>query len=56
MADSPHRVVESIISCGLDSEVLFEGDTQSKRIATKIFENNFNTCMNKTVGEPEEDL
>ena len=45
MSAAPHTVVEVIIYCGVDNPVLFEGNPKTKRIATDMFDNDFNGCV-----------
>ena len=52
--ETPVLVVEAIIACDFNNDVLFEENNQSKRISTDIFANNLNAHMKKTVDELEE--
>jgi hypothetical protein len=44
-------VLEAMIACGVDNEVLFMEETQAQRIADDIFDNRFASCMDITFKE-----
>ena len=51
-----HMVVEAMIAIGIDNVALFGGQTQAKRTAKGIFEDDFESCINKTDSEIDNDL
>ena len=50
-ADTPFAVVNTVFICVIISPTLFQGDSQVKRIARKVFDDDFMSCMDKTVKE-----
>ena len=42
-------VVNTIFICGIESLTLFQGDSQAERIYGKVFDDEFVSCMDKTV-------
>ena len=42
--------------CGIYSPTLFQGDSQAKRISGELFDDEFVSCMDKTVKYLENDL
>ena len=51
-----HTVLEAMIAIGIENVALFDGQTQAERIAEGIFENDFESCINKTDSEIDDDL
>ena len=51
-----HTVLEVVIAIGIDNVALFEGQTQAKRIAEGIFEDDFESCIDKADSEIDNDL
>ena len=49
-------VLDAMIASGIDNTNLFDGMTPAERIATDIFGNNFQTCLNKTYEELDADF
>ena len=52
----PNTVLDSVITCGVNNVALFGGLTQAQRIASEIFDNDFESCRFKTNEEVKEDL
>jgi hypothetical protein len=46
-----NTVLDAMIACGIDNEVLFMEETQAQRIADDIFDNLFTSCMDITFKE-----
>ena len=51
-----NTVLDAIILCGVDNAVRFNGSTAAERIATEIFDDDFASCMDKSVNDLESDL
>ena len=51
-----HTVLEAMIAIGIENVVLFDGQTQAERIAEGIFEDDFESCIDKTDSEIDDDL
>ena len=51
-----HMVLEAMIAIGIDNVALFEGQTQAERIAKGIFEDDFESCIDKTDSEIDDNL
>ena len=49
-------VLDSIIACGVNNVQLFNGQTKAQRIASEIFDNDFESCRFKSNDELKEDL
>ena len=47
-------VVDAMVACGLDHDVLFMGETQAQRLASDIFGNQFSACLDVTFKELDE--
>ena len=47
-------VVDAMVACGLDHDVLFQDETQAQRLATDIFGNQFTACLDVTFKELDE--
>ena len=47
MTCDPLTITEAITPFGVSNDVFFEGNNQTERIATDIFDNDFNACMDK---------
>jgi hypothetical protein len=47
-------VIDAMVACGVDNEVLFMEKTQAQRIADDIFANLFTSCMDVTFKELDE--
>ncbi|KAI2501831.1 hypothetical protein MHU86_12596 [Fragilaria crotonensis] len=47
-------VVDALIACGVNNNVLFMEQTQAQRIASDIFDNTFTSCMDVTFRELDE--
>ena len=52
----PFTVIDAMIQCGVDNVVLFNGSTQAIRIGTEVIDNDFQSCMDKTFDEIDEDF
>ena len=53
---APHTVTDAMALCGLDNLAFFNGATNCQRFATDIFANDFNSCLDMTMTELEDDL
>ena len=42
-------VTNAMFICGIDSPMLFQGDSQAERIAGEVFDDAFLSCVYKTV-------
>ena len=51
-----YTVYNAIMLCGVIDPTYFNGTTKAERIATEIFDDDFQSCMDKTVKELDEDL
>jgi len=49
-------VRDAMVACGVDDAALFQGQTAAQRIATDIFDDNFDSCMDKTFTELDSDF
>ena len=52
----PNTVLDSLIACGINNVQLFDGQTQAQRVATEVFDDDFESCRLKTSEEIKEDL
>ena len=48
-ANPPFTVTNAMFICGIDSLTLFQGDSQAKRIFREVSDNEFVSCMDKSV-------
>ena len=55
-ANPPFALVNDMFDCGITDAVLFDGDTKANRITTKLFDDDFTSCMDKTYIELDDDL
>ena len=51
-----HTVQDAIILCGVNDATSFNGATKIERIADDVFDDDFQSCMDKTIKELDEDL
>ena len=51
-----HTVLEAMIAIGIENVALFDGQTQAKRIAEGILEDDFESCIDKTDSEIDDNL
>ena len=51
-----YTVRNAMIACGINDAKLFMNETEAQRIATELFQDSFNTCMDKTFDEIDSDL
>ena len=51
-----HAVEDAIILCGVNDSTAFNGATKAERIADDVFDDDFQSCMDKTIKELDEDL
>ena len=57
MAAAPvFTIRNAMIACGLDNHAIFAGEMQAQRFATKVFDNNFTSCMDKIFNELEDNF
>jgi hypothetical protein len=56
----PLTVLDAMVICGLDKTQLaascWEGRTKAERMASDVFDDTFNSCMDKTFHELDEDF
>ena len=55
-APAAFTVLDAIIACGVDNAIQHNGNTAAERIATDIFNDDFQTCMDKDLKELDDDL
>ena len=48
-----YTVVDAMVTCGVDHDVLFLDETQAQRLASDIFGDQFSSCLDITVKELE---
>ena len=53
---APFTVADALIACNVDNAMRFNGATQAERLALDIFDDDFQTCMDKTMEELDEDF
>ena len=52
MANIPvFTILDAMIACGVDNTSMFDGKTPARRISDDIFDNDYITCMDKTMEE-----
>ena len=51
-----NTVLDAIIACGVDNAIMFNGDTAAQRIAEEVFDNDFQSCIDKEISEIEDDF
>ena len=51
-----HTVYDAMVLCGIDDAARYHGDTACVRIVTEMFDDDFNSCMDKTMTEVDSDL
>ena len=56
MAAVVYTVRDAITACGVNNVALFGGRTQAQRIASEIFDDDFESCRFKSDDELKEDL
>ena len=49
-------VHNAMITCGVDDSLLFNGSSAATRIATECFDDDFSSCLDKTMKELDDDL
>ena len=52
----PYTVRIGMVECGVDDIVLFNGQTAAARLAEDLFDDNFETCLDKTHEEIDADF
>ena len=55
-APQQHTVLKAIQACGVNTLIQFNGATQAERISSEIFDDDFMSCMDKTMDELMTDL
>ena len=55
-ANIPFTVANGMFICGINIPTLFQRDSQAKQISGKLFDDDFMSCMDKTVKELGDDL
>ena len=56
MAAVVYTVRDAITACGFNNVALFGGRTQTQRIASEVFDDDFESCCFKSDDELKEDL
>ena len=58
MAANPanHTVLDAIVLCGVNHQIMFNRATAAERISTEIFDDDFSSCMDKSMKELDADL
>ena len=51
-----YTILEAMGECGVTNQDLFEDKTQAERLASDLFSDDFNTCMDKTHEELDSDF
>ena len=51
-----YMVHNAMIACGINDVNLFRDKSEAQRIASDIFQESFDTCMDKTFDEVDNDL
>ena len=56
--DTPpiHMALDAMVACGIDNVAMYEGQTVAKCIAADIFADNFNSGMDKSMDELQQDF
>jgi hypothetical protein len=52
----PFLVEQAIIDCGVPINIMFNGSTQVQHIASDLFDDDFNSCIDKTNEELDDDF
>jgi hypothetical protein len=52
----PFTIEQAMIDCGVSENIIYDGDTQAERMSTDIFGDEFQTCMDKTNEELDDDF
>ena len=55
-ANPTFMLAKSMFDCGITDAALFDSDTKAKSISTKIFDDDFMSCMDKTYVDLDNDL
>ena len=55
-AQQQFTVLDAMIACEVDNVTLYNGDTQAARIASDIFDDDFQTCIDKSSTELDNDF
>ena len=55
-APPPQTVLDGIVLCGVNNVIQFNGDTAAARIAGEIFDGSFETCLDITFKELDNDF
>ena len=45
-----------MVACGIDNVAMYEGQTAAKHVAADIFADIFNSCMDKSIDELQQDF
>ena len=51
-----HTVLDAMIAIGINNTTLFDGETQAERIAEGMFDNDFQSCLDKSNEDIDDDL
>ena len=52
----PQTVHDAMVICGVDDDLQYQGLTKAQRMATNLFDDEFDTCMDKTFDELDNDF
>ena len=53
---APFTIIDALILCGVDDNAFWNGAHQAERISTDIFDDDYNSILDKTFEEMDEDL
>ena len=56
MAAVLNTVYDAIIACGVDDAAFWNGSTNAQRISTDMFDNDFDSILNKSYEEMDKDV
>ena len=54
--DRVYTVRDGMVLCGIDDVTLFQDGTPAQRFASDVFSNSFTLCLDKTMGEVNNDI
>ena len=51
-----YTVLDALVACGVDNMSLFNGNSPAWRLSNELFSDDFESCLDKTQQELDEDL
>ena len=51
----PQTVLDGLVMCGVSTNLICNGANQAERVATEVFNNDFNSCLDKAFAQLDED-